>query len=321
MKKFGLIALAYLTSQAFAAPIAGNLLWRNPANLGSRDLFYGPGGRKDLPKGPFTFVKEDLNGTNPKFDVKDSSGTEWKVKLGEEVQPETVASRLVWAVGYFTDEDYFVPEIYVKDLPAHLHRGQKDIGPNGAIQNVRLKRHIGGEKKIGDWRWNEDPFTGTRELNGLRVMMALINNWDLKDVNNTIYQSGNERIYVVSDLGACFGSSGRGLTRADSKGNLKACEESHFIHDIKAGVVDFNVPGSPNLVHVVELPEYVKRMEMRSIGKNIPVDDARWVGHILSRLSDRQIRSAFTAAGYGPEETRTFATVVESRIAQLNQLP
>ena len=53
------------------------------------------------------------------------------------------------------------------------------------MHNVRLKR-TEDEKKIGTWRWRNNPFAGTRELDGLRVMMAVINNWDLKDKNNAI---------------------------------------------------------------------------------------------------------------------------------------
>jgi hypothetical protein len=76
------------------------VLWENPADLVSRDLFYGSGGRKNVPTGPFTFLKEDLQGTNPKFDVVDSAGVHWKVKLGVEARPEVVASRIVWAAGF-----------------------------------------------------------------------------------------------------------------------------------------------------------------------------------------------------------------------------
>src|SRR5258706_8229152 len=82
------------------------VLWRNPANLAARDLYYGPGGRQHAPGGKFTFVKEDLEGSNPKYVVKDEDGVKWKVKLGDEAQPETVATRFVWAMGYFADEDY-----------------------------------------------------------------------------------------------------------------------------------------------------------------------------------------------------------------------
>jgi hypothetical protein len=118
------------------------LLWRQPKDFASRDLFYGPGGKKDEPHGPFTFVKEDLDGSNPKFTVRDPEGAKWKVKLGAEAEPETVASRLVWSVGYFANEDYFLPELRVKNMPAHLQRkyAGKFIEPDGSMRNVRLKR-------------------------------------------------------------------------------------------------------------------------------------------------------------------------------------
>src|SRR5580704_18026799 len=103
--------------------LAGAVLWQDPGNIASRDLYYGPGGETDQPHGPFTFEKEDLDGSNPKFVVRDRDGVKWKVKLGTEARPETVASRIVWAVGYFTDEDYFLPDFKVQEMPRHLHRG------------------------------------------------------------------------------------------------------------------------------------------------------------------------------------------------------
>src|SRR5215469_15144797 len=147
------------------------VLWRQPDDIASRNLFYGPGGEEDAPHSAFTFVKEDLSGTSPKFDVRDENGVKWRVKLGVEARPEVVATRLVWAVGYSANEDYFLPELRVLGLPANLHRGRNFIGPGGLVRNVRLKRDVEGEKKIGDWRWRQNPFAGTRELSGLRVMM------------------------------------------------------------------------------------------------------------------------------------------------------
>ena len=302
------------------------VLWRNPSDIASRNLFYGPGGKEHQPHGPFTFVKEDLDGTNPKFEVRDRDGVKWKVKLGEEARPETVASRLVWAVGYFTNEDYFLPTLRAGDMPRHLHRGQKLVAADGAFHNVRLKRYLNDEKKIGSWHWRHDPFTGTRELNGLRVMMALINNWDLKDVNNTVYEEKErgeaepKQIYVVSDLGASFGTTGRSVTRAASKGNLKAYSRSRFIRKVTPTYVDFNVPTRPALIHFVELPEFVSRLKLRWIGKRIPRDDARWMGQLLAHLSQTQIREAFRAAGYSTHDVDAFSQVVELRIAELNKL-
>src|SRR5437660_10836927 len=36
------------------------ILWRKPADISARDLFYGPGGKKDQPGITYTFLKEDL---------------------------------------------------------------------------------------------------------------------------------------------------------------------------------------------------------------------------------------------------------------------
>ena len=168
------------------------VLWRDPVDIATRNLFYGPGGKAHEPQGTFTFDKEDMQGSNPKFDVVDQDGVRWRVKLGDEARPETVASRLIWAVGYFANEDYFVPVLHVQNMP-RLHRGSNLVSPDGTVHNVRLKRHLKDQKKIGEWSWKTNPFVGTRELNGLRVLMAVINNWDLKDTNNSIYQVRGDR--------------------------------------------------------------------------------------------------------------------------------
>jgi hypothetical protein len=301
-------------------------LWRNPGDISTRNLFYGPGGQEHEPHGPFTFLKEDLEGTNPKFEVRDRDGVKWKVKLGEEVRPETAASRLVWAVGYFTNEDYFLPTFRAENMPHRLHRGQNLVSRDGSMRNVRLKRSLKGEKKLGVWKWRRDPFSGTRELNGLRVMMALINNWDLKDVNNAIFEEKEagelegKQIYVVTDLGASFGTTGRSWTRAESKGNLKAYSRSKFIRKVTPSYVDFNVPSRPALIHFFELPEFVSRLQLRWIGKHIPREDATWMGQVLARLSPDQIRDAFRASGYSAHDVDAFSHVVELRIAELNKL-
>src|SRR5579864_9036730 len=212
------------------------VLWSMPADIRSRNLFYGPGGREHQPEAnsTFTFVEEDLEGTNPKFSVRDRDGVKWKVKLGEEARPETVASRLVWAAGYFTDQDYFLPYIKVLKM-ARLQRGRRYVEPDGSIRNVRLKRE--DYQTRGEWAWREDPFTGSREWNGLRVMMALINNWDLKDENNAIYDEKrpglpDERVYMVSDLGASFGTAWLDRTPTKSKGNLYWYARTRFLKSV-----------------------------------------------------------------------------------------
>ncbi len=295
------------------------IFWRDPGDIASRDLYFGPGGRQHEPHGPYTFVKEDMAGSNPKFVVKDRDGVKWKVKLGVEARPETVATRLVWAVGYAANEDYFLPDLHVKNMPPRLHRGQKLIAPDGSMHNVRLKRE--DEKKIGEWKWRRDPFTGTREWNGLRVMMAVLNNWDLKDENNSIYRDADaERVYMVSDLGASFGTPAASWPLSKAKGNLDSYRRSPFIRRETSTTVDFSVAGRPKYVYLVHPRNYVTRARIEWIGKNIPRRDARWIGDMLARLSPAQIRDAFRAAGYSQPEIDGFASVVERRISALTEL-
>jgi len=301
--------------------------WRDPTDIATRNLLYGPGGPEHAPHGNFVFEEEDLAGSSPKFTVRDENGIKWKAKLGAEARPETVASRLVWAVGYCTNEDYFLPIARISSLPARLHRGQKFADSDGTVHDVRLKRYLKGEKKIGNWDWEYGPFAGTRELNGLRTLMAVINNWDLKDVNNAIYQvkhdgeSGNAlQIYMISDLGASFGTTGLNRTHEISKGNLKSYSHSDFIKRIGPDTVDFAAPSREALVGIVDPKEFARRLRLEWIGRNIPRADAKWMGQLLARLSPQQIRDAFRAAAYSPEEVEEFAAIVEERIGELQKL-
>jgi hypothetical protein len=301
------------------------LLWREPSDIADRDLYFGPGGESHQPHGPFTFIKEDLEGSNPKFSIRDRDGMKWKAKLGAEAKPETAATRLVWAAGYFTNEDYFLPVLRIDDMPRLHRRGaNRLVEPGGLIRNVRLKREPDNEKKVGTWRWRDDPFSSSREWNGLRVMMALINNWDLKDSNNSVYEykdnGQKELVYMVSDLGASFGTAWLDRTHTKSKGNLEWYERTKFITRVRENSLDFEDPRRPALIVLANPHEYFTRLGIRWIGHDIPRDDARWVGSLLARLSDFQIRDAFRAAGYSPDEIDGFASVVERRIADLNRL-
>jgi|CZKS01.1.fsa_nt_gi hypothetical protein len=297
------------------------ILWREPTDITSRNLMYGPGGMEHQPHGTFTFVKEDMDGTNPKFIVRGEDGVKWKIKLGSEAKPETVATRMLWAAGYFVGEDYFLPDVQVKNMPRHLHRGQKLVEPDGTMHDVRLKRYLEGEKKVGIWEWRNNPFTGTREFNGLRVLMAVINNWDLKDANNAIHrEKSQELVYMVSDLGASFGTTRYERSHEKAKGNLDSYTKSKFILKTNDDFVDFDDPHRPAGILVANPREFASRLNMEWIGKHIPRADAQWMGHLLAKLSPEQIHDAFRSAGYGPEDVEGFSAILQSRIDELNKL-
>ena len=114
-------------------------LWKEPGAIEGLDLFYGPGGSEGAPdaSATFTFVSRSTSGTSKKILVKDSSGKQWTVKFGSEARPETAASRIVWAMGYHVDEDYFVKQAHIEGWP------------DGDALNVRFERSHNGYKEVG----------------------------------------------------------------------------------------------------------------------------------------------------------------------------
>src|ERR1700724_1548453 len=128
------------------------VIWHPTIDVNQLNLFYGAGGQEDAPSpdAKYKFKKEDMNGTSPKFDVEDDKGIKWRVKLGQEPRAETAATRLLFAAGYFVDEDYYIDELHVAGLPP-LKRGQSFVTADGVVHGARLERRMKEIKKLGAW--------------------------------------------------------------------------------------------------------------------------------------------------------------------------
>src|SRR4051812_33147394 len=245
------------------AAAKGAIIWTDPGNIKSRNLFWGSGGEQDKPSPPAEFIEEDMNGTNPKFDARDSSNVKWRVKMGPEARPETVASRFLWAVGYMTNENYFLPLLHVNQMPQHLTRGQELAGTGGDVPNVRLQRRPKGMKKVGTWNWKRNPFVGTREFNGLRILMALLRNWDLYGDNCAVLESEKDekrKVYMVTDLGATFGTTGRRYHERNSVGKLDAYRHGRLVKRVTPDFVDVAFPQMPPLAFIFDVPFYLNQL-------------------------------------------------------------
>lgn len=281
-----------------ALPKGTPVLWKAPVNIEQRNLLLGPGGEAMQPNlKRIRFIKEGKGGYSIKYHIADGSGREWVAKIGKEAQSETAAVRLLWAIGYETEINYLVPRL--------------TIPGKGTFENVRLEARPKSEKRLEEWKWEENPFIGKPEFDALKVMMVLLNNWDIKNSNNVILldRKGdrNNLRYVISDLGATFGKTGHvpffwRITR--SRNNPDDFEKAKFIDDVDHGLVDFHFGG--------------KKREMFD---NIPANRARWIGVWLSRLSEDQIKDAFRAANYSPEEIDILTEAVRSRIGELVSIP
>jgi hypothetical protein len=316
---FPIIILAlFLALPAFAQQSGTTVaLLNDRGNAPALNLLDGPGAESRQPGNSFKFIKETKGGTSPKFEVEDENGAKWKVKLGHEAKSETAATRLVRAAGYHADEDYYRAEIQVQEMKP-LSRGQEYVSKGGMVRGARLERQ-GGGKKLKNWSWYHNPYVGTREFNGLRVMMALINNWDLKEVNNGVYEGGSaEGRYAISDLGASLGRTGNSFAR--SRGVMKDYSETKFTDKVTREYVDFVMHSRPFFLTIFYFPHYISRTRMESVAKHIPIADARWLGDRLGQLSPEQVRDCFSAAGYSPDEVEGYTRVVMHRIEELKKL-
>lgn len=300
------------------------VLWRDPGNIRDRDLWYGPGSKHLAPAPPFQFIEEDKGGTSPKFEVKDSRGVTWVVKLGEEAAAETVATRLVWAVGYFAEEAYYFDRITVKDLPK-LSRGNQFV-TGEVVQGVRLEPRRSHVHRGPRWDWENNRFAGTRELDGLKVIMVLLNNYDIRPENNRIFYVNNrgrkEAQYVVTDLGATLGRPG-GLGGRRSKNNLSDYLSTKFVRGVDDGAVKFDYSTRPSglgMLSIVHVPYYLSQVKKERVVQGIPVAHARWMGSLLAQLSERQLEDSFRSAGYDQRTRRAYVRELLRRINQLTAL-
>jgi hypothetical protein len=298
------------------------ILWRDPGTLRNRDLYYGPGSKALAPQPPFRFVKEVKEGGMPKFDVVDARGVKWRVKLGPEAQSETAASRLVWALGYNAEESYYLNVARIDGL-RKLSRGQQYVQGN-LVHGARFEPRRKNIDRGKEWGWSKNPFKNTRELNGLKTMMVLLNNWDTFKKNNRVLNDKNsgEARYTVTDLGATLGAvSGFGGRR--SKSNVNDFERGRLVSKVDDDKVKFNYDLKPKklgLVSIVYPPYYLRQRKATNAMQKVPVSDASWIGSQLAQLSDDQLRDSFRAAGYDRATTERYVHALRNRINELNRL-
>jgi len=266
------------------------VMWE-AVNISERDLFYGPGGQQMLAdlKNP-QYIGRQEGGTSVKYRFKDNTGREWVAKIGRETQTETAAVRILWGLGYKTEINYLVRSLSVPKL--------------GNYKNVRFEARPQNIKRLDSWSWADNPFVGTNELEGLKLMMAMFNNWDIKDENTAIIKDGEVQHYIISDLGATFGKlpekGGEKSGRTVNKPEQYA--QSKFIKEVRDGMIELDYRGRPDNV----------------IG-TFKVEHGRWLADLLLQLSDKQIEDAFRAANYDDEDIKLLAQAFKARVNELDE--
>jgi hypothetical protein len=270
------------------------VMWKEPADLENRNLVLGAGGEEMKPDiSRVTFVRDQTGGYSKKYRVKDAKGNEWVAKIGKEAQTDTAANRLLWALGYETEIAYLIPHLKIEG--------------KGEFDNVRMEARPASVKRAGNWMWLNNPFQNSPEFRGLKILMVMLNNWDMKDDNNEILAmrgdttGEGELRYIISDLGATFGKTGGVFSR--SRNDVPDYVKAEFIKKVNGDVIDFNYGG-----------------KNQKIFNGLTVADARWLSNLLKRLSDDQIKDAFRAANYSAEDVDLLAGAFRERINALAKL-
>ena len=289
----GAVVAAALTAVGRVSPVAGTAeiaeLWQDPGNIAARNLRWGRGGQQmhPSPETEFSFKAIDATGYSAGYDVVDPQGREWDVKVGDEGQPEVVASRLLWAVGYHQPIVYYVPEWKLMNGPV----------PTPKAGRFRLSSDHDG---IGEWSWVENPFKGTRELKGLVLANLLINNWDLKTSNNKVLSvpdaNGPKRWFIAQDVGASFGKTGWPVGNRNSVDDY---ERQNFVIGVKDGRVQF---------------DYQARH--RELLEDITPGDVAWICGLFARITDQQLADAFLAAQMPEATSARYIRKLKSKIQE-----
>ena len=92
------------------------------------------------------------------------------------------------------------------------------------------------------WAWNDNPFVGSRELNGLKIVMMWLSNWDAKDVRDVARGSNTaifeypaprrrcrEARYLIIDWGGALGRWGSVVRRGRWDCQGFAAESDAFV--------------------------------------------------------------------------------------------
>jgi hypothetical protein len=301
-------------------PAGENVLWSDPGDVSRLDLVYGVGGPEGAPAPQFRFLGEDLGGTTPKVKVKDAKGREWSVKFGAEAKPSVFSTRLVWACGYTVETEYFVQHGTI-DGAHGLKRAKGYIQGDGAFDGARFQLRSSSPKFLTgfNWAWTSNPFLGTHELNGLKVLVMLLSNWDTKDArdlaaagaswvadsNLAIFQTAGadkpRYLYFVSDWGASLGKWGGSLA-SRNKGICRdfAAQTPQFVQGA-GDTVRFGFVGKHN----------------DSIVSGIRPADVQWLLQYLGRITDDQLRQGLASSGATPDEMQCYLAALRQRIDQL----
>lgn len=294
-------------------------IWTDPGDVGRLSLAFGAGGAEGAPAPPFHFIEEHAAGSQPCVSVRDGRGRRWRVKWGHEARVEAFATRFAWACGYFAEVTHFVPSGTIAGAAA-LGRARACIDPSGSFSDGRFELDDPQVRKFFDehsWAWDDNPFLGSRELSGLKIVVMLLSNWDVKDrrdvargSNTAIYEARigrwprhhHEAQYLLADWGGAMGKWGTSVVTRDrwDPAGFEA-QTPQFVTGTDNGCVRFGYTGQ----------------RTADIAGDIPIDHVRWFRRVAGQLTEEQLAEGLRASAATDDEAVRFARALVERIRQL----
>lgn len=291
-------------------------IWREPTAADLSDLRFGPGGEDSRPVPPFRFVEEQAAGSWPCISVRDGNDRLWRVKWGDEAKPEAFCARFAWALGYFAEVTHYVASGRI-DGVTELTRARECVAEDGTFEHGRFELEDRSVRMLFDehsWSWDDNPFVGTRQLGGLKIVNMILSNWDTKDrrdvsrgSNTAIFEHRVSRWrfearYLISDWGGALGRWGATVV---SRGRWDIdgfeAQTPGFVTGVEDGLVGFAYQGQ-------RTPE---------ITRGITVDAVAWFYAYAERLTERALQDGLKASGATDDEATRFARALRDRIRQI----
>jgi hypothetical protein len=291
------------------------ILWHTPPAATDQDWECTFSGCDHAPAPPFRFVKADAGGTSAKVTIKDGHGRTYSVKFGGKVIAESFGSRFLPAVGYTVEPSYFVGPGRIEGIP-RLHLVSDFVKRDGSFARARFQLRDSKELAFlpnHAWSLADNPFRGSPQLAGLRVVLMLLSNWDIKDARNGqtasntgVFRSSDasrpELLYSFFDWGSTLGRWGGlvGRTRSDCSGFHYQTPE--FITGVSGGVVRWGYQS--------------KRTQ--DVTKGITVADLRWLAPYLNAIKPAEIRIGLKASGATDRQAACWEQALTERIHQID---
>jgi hypothetical protein len=167
---------------------------RRPPELTPERLLHGPG-EDDRPQPPFRVETVKTSGSSPGFIGRDDRGRRYLFKLDDPDYPElgsaaaVIGARILWALGYNVSANCVV-----------VIEGTGDARFDGrrSVASRYLDHAVG--------RWKLDWFRYRREVRGLRMACAWINDVDRVGTNTLVTVEHGRAWYYLIDFNSCLGA-------------------------------------------------------------------------------------------------------------------